>query len=399
MCALNPELLRPGGWRERRSLSGQLREAAAGGGRCARAHPCNGRACLRRPRAATTVARHDAAGDAARTPPSAPPPARVKQSARSPPSGRRREAGHRLDADGAQELAIEGPSGRYMVGAPSQLRLYLLPRSSAGLASLTPTFALGESSTTTLSSVHIYCLRRRLSLSVLRCNTPRPGSLCSHTVRAFHLSAATLCRFALPTPSLKADLPFPGLTLPSLVSSVPATMRSTLAIALFAFAGWSVTQTTTQQSYPYTIEPDSVKKSDRRELPAICNVSDEKTDALQSTGVTSKRRSARSSASNNPALPPRTPLPTTVMPYVTLTLLRAPGPWCWMVWAGTCGCPFLSRTQSHWDAAAMFAEVLTCSGRIRWSTAVSATMACLRTSPSTPRPCHTLSAQNGATSA
>jgi hypothetical protein len=40
-------------------------------------------------------------------------------------------------------------------------------------------------------------------------------------------------------------------------------MRSTLALSIAAFAGFSAAQSTTQNDYPYTIDPNSVDERTR----------------------------------------------------------------------------------------------------------------------------------------
>lgn len=42
-------------------------------------------------------------------------------------------------------------------------------------------------------------------------------------------------------------------------------MRSVFALGLMAFAGFAAAQDQPQNNYPYTIDPDSVAGSDRRE--------------------------------------------------------------------------------------------------------------------------------------
>ena len=41
-------------------------------------------------------------------------------------------------------------------------------------------------------------------------------------------------------------------------------MRSTLALSFAAFAGFAAAQSSSQNDYPYTIDPQSVSGSDRR---------------------------------------------------------------------------------------------------------------------------------------
>lgn len=41
-------------------------------------------------------------------------------------------------------------------------------------------------------------------------------------------------------------------------------MRSTLALSFTAFAGFAAAQSSSQNNYPYTIDPQSVSGSDRR---------------------------------------------------------------------------------------------------------------------------------------
>jgi hypothetical protein len=41
-------------------------------------------------------------------------------------------------------------------------------------------------------------------------------------------------------------------------------MHSIFALSVLAVAGFSVAQDQPQQNYPYTIDPDSVRDSDRR---------------------------------------------------------------------------------------------------------------------------------------
>lgn len=80
-------------------------------------------------------------------------------------------------------------------------------------------------------------------------------------------------------------------------------MHSIFTLSVAAFAGFCAAQSTSQNDYPYTIDPSTVTEDLRREYNHITQLRTHHPNSMQSTGVTRTRPSARSSASSNPASP------------------------------------------------------------------------------------------------
>jgi hypothetical protein len=80
-------------------------------------------------------------------------------------------------------------------------------------------------------------------------------------------------------------------------------MRSSIALSVAALASLSAAQTTPQNDYPYTIDPNSVSSSDKGVFRDKTHFMIE-TNMVQPPGARTKGLNARSSACNSPASPP-----------------------------------------------------------------------------------------------